>query len=136
MGIHQLRRARVFQQSRARIAGLYDEALAGLPLVLPPQAPPGDKHSWHLYVVRLGDAAPLGRDRFIELLYAARIGCSVHYTPLHLQPYWRDRYRLTAEQFPHSQHAYERMLSLPMYSRMGEAEVQRVAQAARHCLLG
>ena len=136
LGIHQLRRAHVFQQSRARIARLYDEALAGLPLVLPPQAPPGDKHSWHLYVVRLGDAAPLGRDRFIELLYAARIGCSVHYTPLHLQPYWRDRYRLTAEQFPHSQHAYERMLSLPMYSRMGEAEVQRVAQAARHCLLG
>ena len=136
LGIHQLRRAHVFQQSRARIARLYDEALAGLPLVLPPQAPPGDKHSWHLYVVRLGDAAPLGRDRFIELLYAARIGCSVHYTPLHLQPYWRDRYRLTAEQFPHSQHAYERMLSLPMYSRMGEAEVQRVALAARHCLLG
>ena len=60
----------------------------------------------------------------------------MHYTPLHLQPYWRDRYRLTAEQFPHSQHAYERMLSLPMYSRMGEAEVQRVAQAARDCLLG
>ena len=136
LGIHQLRRARVFQQSRARIARLYDEALAGLPLVLPPQAPPGDMHSWHLYVVRLGDSAPLGRDRFIEMLYAARIGCSVHYTPLHLQPYWRDRYRLTAEQFPHSQHAYERMLSLPMYSRMGEVEVQRVAQAARDCLLG
>ena len=45
LGIHQLRRAHVFQQSRARIARLYDEALAGLPLVLPPQAPPGDKHS-------------------------------------------------------------------------------------------
>ena len=136
LGIHQLRRARAFQQSRARIARMYDEALAGLPLVLPPQAPPGDMHSWHLYVVRLGDSAPLGRDRFIEMLYAARIGCSVHYLPLHLQPYWRDRYRLTAEQFPHSQHAYERMLSLPMYSRMGEVEVQRVAQAARDCLLG
>jgi dTDP-4-amino-4,6-dideoxygalactose transaminase len=136
LGIHQLRRARAFQQSRARIARLYDEALAGLPLVLPPQAPPGDMHSWHLYVVRLGDSAPVGRDRFIELLYGARIGCSVHYTPLHLQPYWRDRYRLTADRFPHSQHAYERMLSLPMYSRMGEAEVQRVAKAARDCLFG
>ncbi len=136
LGIHQLRRARAFQQSRARIARLYDDALAGLPLVLPPQAPSGDMHSWHLYVVRLGDSAPVGRDSFIELLYGARIGCSVHYTPLHLQPYWRDRYRLTADRFPHSQHAYERMLSLPMYSRMGEAEVQRVAKAVRDCLLG
>ena len=92
-------------------------------------------HSWHLYVVRLQDTARTSRDRFVEQLYAARIGCSVHYTPLHLQPYWRDRYHLDAARFPHSQHAYERMLSLPMYSRMGEAEVQRVARAARDCLL-
>jgi dTDP-4-amino-4,6-dideoxygalactose transaminase len=60
----------------------------------------------------------------------------VHYIPLHLQPYWRDRYGLRAEQFPHSQHAYERMVSLPMYSRMTEADVQRVAAAAREALLG
>jgi dTDP-4-amino-4,6-dideoxygalactose transaminase len=136
LGIHQLKRAHEFQQSRARIASQYDEALAGLPLLPPPRAARGDMHSWHLYVVRLEEDAGVSRDRFIEQLYAARIGCSVHYTPLHLQPYWRDRYHLTAAQFPHSQHAYERMLSLPMYSRMGEAEVQRVAQAARDCLLG
>ena len=136
LGIHQLKRAHVFQHSRARIARQYDEALAGLPLVPPPRAAAGDMHSWHLYVVRLQDAVHVSRDRFIEQLYAARIGCSVHYTPLHLQPYWRDRYRFAAAQFPHSQHAYGRMVSLPMYSRMGEAEVQRVAQAARDCLLG
>jgi dTDP-4-amino-4,6-dideoxygalactose transaminase len=135
LGIHQLKRANAFQQSRARIAREYDEALAGLPLVLPPRAAPGDMHSWHLYVVRLKDDVPTSRDHFVERLYAARIGCSVHYTPLHLQPYWRDRYHLDASHFPHSQHAYERMLSLPMYSRMGEAEVNRVAKAARDCLL-
>jgi dTDP-4-amino-4,6-dideoxygalactose transaminase len=136
LGIHQLRRAHEFQRQRARIAGWYALALAGLPLVLPPEAPGADLHSWHLYVVRLADGVHSGRDAFIEKLFAAGIGCSVHYIPLHLQPYWRDRYGLRPEQFPHSQRAYERMVSLPMYSRMTEADVQRVADAARAALRG
>jgi len=136
MGIHQLRRANEFQRCRQAIAHAYDQALAGLPLLRPPHPVVGDLHSWHLYVVRLTDEARVSRDSFIEKLFAAGIGCSVHYIPLHLQPYWRDRYGLRAEQFPHSQHAYERMVSLPMYSRMTEADVQRVAAAAREALLG
>ena len=134
LGIHQLRRAREFQAKRQAIATAYGEALAGLPLLLPPQPLAGESHSWHLYVVRLTDAAPVTRDAFIEQLFAAGIGCSVHYIPLHLQPYWRDRYALKAADFPHSQHAYERLLSLPMYSRMTAADVARVATAARRIL--
>jgi dTDP-4-amino-4,6-dideoxygalactose transaminase len=91
-------------------------------------------HSWHLYVVRLGDAAPIARDAFIEKLFAAGIGCSVHYIPLHLQPYWRERYALSAAQFPHSQRAFERCVSLPIYPRMTQQDVQRVAAAARAAL--
>ena len=134
LGLHQLKRARAFQQRRVELAVAYREALAGLPLVLPPEPSAGDLHAWHLYVVRLADDAVIGRDAFIEALYAAGIGCSVHYIPLHLQPYWRDRYGLRTEQFPHSQHAYERMLSLPLYTRMGDADVRRVADAARAAL--
>ena len=85
-------------------------------------------------MLRLGIGARLTRDQLIEGLYAAGIGCSVHYIPLHLQPYWRDRYKLQPQQFPHSQHAYEHMLSLPLYTRMGPAEVQRVISAVRALL--
>jgi dTDP-4-amino-4,6-dideoxygalactose transaminase len=134
LGIHQLKRAREFQARRQAIAQAYGDALAGLPLLLPPQPPAGELHSWHLYVVRLADAAAVDRDAFIEQLFAAGIGCSVHYIPLHLQPYWRDRYTLKAADFPHSQQAYERLLSLPMYSRMTAADVARVATAARRIL--
>jgi len=134
LGIHQLRRAREFQRKRTQVAAWYDQALAGLPVVLPPGPERGDEHAWHLYVLRLADAAPLGRDAFIERLFAAGIGCSVHYIPLHLQPYWRDRYGLRPEQFPHSQRAYERMVSLPIYTTMTEAGVARVAAAARAAL--
>lgn len=134
LGIHQLRRAGEFQQRRARIAALYGEALAGLPLLLPPGPPPGERHAWHLYPIRLADDAGIGRDRFIERLFEAGIGCSVHYIPLHLHPYWRERYRLDEAMFPHSQRAYERMVSLPIYTRMRDGDVERVAAAVRAAL--
>jgi dTDP-4-amino-4,6-dideoxygalactose transaminase len=103
-------------------------------VILPPEAPEGDTHSWHLYVLRLADAAPIDRDAFIEGMFAAGIGCSVHYVPLHLHPYWRDRYGLTPEQFPHSQKAFETMVSLPLYTAMSDADVERVISAVRALL--
>ena len=134
LGLQQLKKARAFQQTRARIAAMYDAAFAGLPLMLPPPPHPGELHAWHLYALRLGEGAAIGRDRFIERLFDAGIGCSVHYIPLHLHPYWRDRYALRPEAFPHSQRAYERLVSLPIYTRMSDADVQRVVDAVRGIL--
>jgi dTDP-4-amino-4,6-dideoxygalactose transaminase len=134
LGLHQLKRLQAFQTRRAELAAAYAEALAGLPLRLPPQPPAGDVHAWHLYVVELSDEAPVTREAFIESLYADGIGCSVHYIPLHQHPYWKERYGLKAEDFPHSQRAFERIVSLPLYTRMTEADVERVAAAARKAL--
>ena len=136
LGLHQLRRARGFQARRAELAARFDAGLAGLPLTLPPQPAAGELHAWHLYVVRLAEAAPLARDAFIERLFALGIGVSVHYIPLHLHPYWRERYGLRAEDFPHSQRAYERMISLPLYTRMSDADADRVIAAVRQLLGG
>jgi len=134
MGIHQLRKADRFQARRAQIAAMYDEAFRGLPIVLPPEPARGDKHSWHLYVIRLGDSVAMARDRFVERMFELGIGCSVHYIPLHLHPYWRDAYGLRPERFPASQHIYERTLSLPMYSAMTDADVARVVNAVKQVL--
>jgi dTDP-4-amino-4,6-dideoxygalactose transaminase len=127
LGLHQLAKADAFMQRRAAIAARYDEALAGMPLVLPPR-PLGANasHAWHLYVVRLADGLRLGRDEVVQAMYDAGIGCSVHYVPLHQQPYWRDTYHLDASQFPNSQRLYERGFSLPIYTRMTESDQQRV----------
>lgn len=135
MGIHQLKRVHEFQAKREKIAHFYNEALAELPLILPPGPVPGDLHAWHLYVVRLSDDCRVPRDEAIERLFAAGIGCSVHYIPLHLHPYWRDTYQLRPEMFPRSQKAYERTISLPIYSRMTEDEARRVAEAVRQALV-
>lgn len=135
LGLHQLKRIDGFQHKREHIAQRFDEAFADLPLVLPPRpVHAGDVHAWHLYVVRLSDEAiaqGITRDGFIESLFADGIGVSVHYIPLHLHPYWKERYALQPDTFPHSQKAYERMVSLPLYTRMTEADTDRVIAAVR-----
>jgi dTDP-4-amino-4,6-dideoxygalactose transaminase len=131
MGLHQLKRVDAFQQRRQQIAQRYTEAFADLPLLAPAAAPTGERHAWHLYVTRIKADSPMSRDALIEDLFDAGIGCSVHYIPLHKQPYWQERYGLQPEQFPHSQHAYERLVSLPIYSRMSDADVARVVAAVR-----
>ena len=134
IGIHQLKRAGEFQARREAIAARMNDGLTGLPFVLPPLPQGTDTHSWHLYVLRLADRAGLERNALIEWLFEAGIGCSVHYIPLHLQPYWRDRYGLLPTSFPHSQHAYQRMLSLPIYPSMSDGDVERVLAALRAAL--
>jgi dTDP-4-amino-4,6-dideoxygalactose transaminase len=134
IGIHQLRKAHMFQQKRDAIAQRYDAAFADLPLQLPARAPIGDVHSWHLYPIRLGDDVNIGRNRMIERLAELGVGTSVHYIPLHLHPYWRDTYRLKPEHFPHSSHAYERLVSLPIYTKMTDNDQERIITAVKQVL--
>jgi dTDP-4-amino-4,6-dideoxygalactose transaminase len=134
IGIHQLKKARAFQQRRAQIAEAYDEQLRGLPIILPPKPAQGDLHAWHLYAIRLADSVGVGRNEFVERLFAQGIGCSVHYIPLHLHPYWRDTYGLTPAMFPASQDIYEHTLSLPLYTRMTVDDVTRVVSAIKGAL--
>ena len=134
LGIHQLRKANAFQRKRQAMAARYDDAFKGLPLILPPHAPAGDTHAWHLYVIRLTNDAPVNRDRFIEIMAEKGIGCSVHFIPLHLHPYWRDRYNLKPNDFPQALHAYVRAISLPLYTKMTDEDQERVIQSVKEIL--
>jgi len=134
LGIHQLAKAERFLCRRAELARRYSNEFSDLPLLLPPGASGGDTHAWHLYVVRLGPEAGLSRDEFIARILERGIGCSVHYTPLHLQPYWRDTYRLRPDQFPISQQVFESAVSLPLYTKMTDEDQSRVIHAVRQIL--
>jgi dTDP-4-amino-4,6-dideoxygalactose transaminase len=136
MGIHQLRKADVFQQQRQQMADRYSAELAGLPLLLPPGAPAGDLHAWHLYVLRLSDAATVSRDDFIQAMFDRGIGCSVHFIPLHLHPYWRDTYKLQPSDFPKALDSFQRAVSLPLYTKMTADDQTRVIDAVRAILTG
>ncbi|RRD49036.1 DegT/DnrJ/EryC1/StrS aminotransferase family protein [Arachnia propionica] len=134
LGRVQLRRTPELVERRTEIASRFDEAFQDLPLALPAQAPEGSSHAWHLYVIRLTDSTPVGRDRFIELMAEHGVGTSVHFIPLHLQPYWRDRYSLTPQDFPVASEEFTRVVSLPIFSAMSDADVDQVISATRMIL--
>ncbi|MFL6657129.1 MAG: DegT/DnrJ/EryC1/StrS family aminotransferase, partial [Massilia sp.] len=134
IGIAQLKKIDRFQQRRQVLAARYSQALAELPLRLPAVAPPTSSHAWHLYVVRLHNEARMGRDELIVKLSERGIGTSVHFIPLHRQPIWRDSCQLFPEHFPVAEKAYQSMLTLPLYTRMSDADQQRVIDHMRELL--
>lgn len=131
IGLGQLRKIDAFLARRQQLAARYTSALAGMPLQLPPGAPAGSSHAWHLYVVRLTDGAHLSRDELIGGLSERGIGTSVHFIPLHRQPFWRDSCALSVEQFPVAEASYHAMLTLPLYTKMTDADQTRVIDALR-----
>ncbi|MBP6994791.1 MAG: DegT/DnrJ/EryC1/StrS family aminotransferase [Phycicoccus sp.] len=137
MGRVQLSRATQMRAKRAAIAQRYDEGLAGLPLVLPARPEDtGTEHAWHLYVLRLGADAPLGRDEFIERMAKAGVGTSVHFIPLHTHPYWRELRGPDAPALPVADAQFNLAVSLPIWSAMTTDQVDRVIDAASTLLRG
>jgi dTDP-4-amino-4,6-dideoxygalactose transaminase len=136
IGIQQLRKIDRFAQRREALAARYHAALADLPLQLPALPEAGDTHAWHLYVVRLLPAAGIERGALIDALAAHGIGTSVHFIPLHQQPYWRDLCAAggQAGNFPVADDSYARMLTLPLYTKMSDADQDRVIAALRALL--
>ena len=127
LGIHQLKKAHIFQERREWMASQYNEAFADLPVTTPFVAHPDDMHAWHLYVLQLEfESLTINRDQFIELMAEEKIGTSVHFIPLHLHPYWRDRYDFKPDGFPVALDVFNRAVSLPIYPKMTDDDVKRV----------
>ncbi len=138
LGIHQLRRLPGFIRTRQAYARLYDQAFAALAEIETPVTHPDRSHSYHLYVIRLNlERLTLDRAQFIEALKTRGIGSSVHFIPVHLQPFYRRHFGYRRGDLPQAEGLYERIISLPLYPRMTEADVQDVITAvtdiiARH----
>lgn len=132
LGLVQLAKAEAFRQRREAIAQSFDAAFDGHPAFeIPSKLHAEDTHSWHLYVLRLNlERLSIDREQFINEMSLRGIGCSVHFIPLHLHPYWRERYSLTPDMFPVASCESERVVSLPVYPDMDDASVNRVIEAA------
>lgn len=128
LGIVQLSRAEALWEIRNRYAARYQEAFRAIPeIVTPPDPQPGDVHSWHLYVIQLKlERLKIDRAAFIEALKERGIGASVHYQPLHLHPYYRQTYDYQPSELPEATRLYPRLVTLPLYPKMTESDVERV----------
>lgn len=127
IGIPQLRKCDRFGEIRRRYATLYNEAFKQIPEIKIPYVAEDIEHAWHLYVIQLElEQLRIGRNEIIELLKKYGIGTSVHFIPLHLHPYYKHTYGFSPDDFPVASQVFERIISLPIYPKMTEADVQRV----------
>jgi dTDP-4-amino-4,6-dideoxygalactose transaminase len=130
LGHAQFSRIDEFQSTRRQLATLFNERFSALEEIVAPTERPGTTHAWHLYVIRLRpERLCIGRDDFIVKMNARGIGTSVHFIPIHHHPYYREQYGWAPGDFPVADGAFETMISLPLYTRMAEADVDRVATA-------
>lgn len=128
IGLAQLQRLDDLAEARAAIAARYDTAFAGTDLLEVPPRREGDRHAWHLYVVRLSlESIGMDRTAVIERLGAAGIGASVHFIPLHLHPHYQRRYGYRPGDFPIAERIFERSVSLPIWPGMTAEQIDRVA---------
>jgi dTDP-4-amino-4,6-dideoxygalactose transaminase len=132
LGLWQLRKLAAFQRRRRDVVRMYTEAFRDAAALELPVERPDVEHAWHLYVLRLrAGTLRIGRDRVIEELTARNIGTSVHFIPIHLHPYYRDRYGYRPESFPVAYDGFQRMISLPLNPGLSDQDVADVIDAVR-----
>jgi perosamine synthetase len=126
----QLAKLPAWIDRRQSIAARYDAAFTTSDLVRPLAVRPEVSHAWHLYVIRLNRAGlTVGRDEIFAALRAEGIGVNVHYLPVHLHAFYRERFGTGAGMCPRAEEAYERMLTLPLFPAMGDRDVADVIEA-------
>ena len=132
IGVGQLERFEEFQARRVALVERYRTAMADIPEVRLPSSREHVTHAWHLFPIALElERLTIDRARFIQELRAENIGTSVHFIPIHRHPHFRDSLGLVPESFPVAEDAYARAITLPLFPRMSDRDVDDVAEAVR-----
>jgi perosamine synthetase len=132
LGISQLKKLEQNLARRRAIAARYTAAFKGIPGVVAPVVREDVNPAWHLYPIRLDlGQFHADRDQIISALRGENIGAAVHYVPVQLHPYYRDRFGYVSGGYPVAEAAYERLISLPMFPGMKEQDVEDVITAVR-----
>jgi len=131
IGIHQLPKLESFIKKRATMADFYNQGLAELDgIVTTPQDHPDIRHAWHLYIIVLDtEKLSVDRDAFMTGLKAENVGTGIHFRSLHMQGYYRETYGFASDDFPNAAYLTDRIISLPLYPKMNEEEMEGVLRA-------
>lgn len=133
IGIHQLARAEEMRRERESIAQRYIEALSDVSEIRLPHEDVNRIHAWHLFPIRLQlQRLSISRNTFMEKLKQSGVGCSMHWRPLHLHPYYRDKFGWRPEDFPVATSVWKQLISLPIFQGMHDGEVEHVIETVKN----
>jgi perosamine synthetase len=136
LGLSQLPRLDANLARRRKIAERYNAAFKNLPEIISPFVPLNVNPAWHLYPIRLQlEKLSVGRSEIFRALRAENIGVNVHYIPVHTHPYYRERFGYRGGEFPIAEDAYSRLISLPMFHGMTDADVEDVISAVEKVII-
>lgn len=128
LGIHQLQALEKFIERRNQLADRYHEVLCDWPQWTLPERPAySHRHAWHIYTPRINEhVARINRDEFMQAMKEKNIGTGLHYRAAHLYPFYREKFGWKPGDFPHTENTCERIVSLPLFPSMTDAEHDRV----------
>ena len=131
LGRSQIARLETFVAARERVVRLYLERLSTIAGVIPPAPPrPGERISWFVFVVRLDERFDRDdRDAILAALREAGVECRNYFVPIHLQPFYRERFGFREGDFPVTEAVAARTIALPFYNRLSKREVDYVGDA-------
>ena len=127
IGIHQIKKLDQMQERREEIVNRYNRSFNGIPQITTPTAKSYTKHAWHLYPIQINEELlTINRNEFIKALKAENIGTSVHFIPLHIHPYYKEKFDFKSSDFPNAFSLYNKEISLPIYPKMENKDVEDV----------
>lgn len=132
LGISQLKKLAFFIQRRRKIADRYNKAFAKMEEIITPFEEDFVKAVYHIYVIQLRtEMLKVGRREIFEALRAENIGVNVHYLPVHLHPFYQDKFGYKRGDYPKAERYYERAITLPIFPKMSDEDVKDVIEAVR-----
>ena len=135
LGLSQLKKLDENLRRRREIAAGYADAFQDLGSITLPAVRSGSRPAWHLYPIRLKlEKLSVDRSHVFRALRAENIGVNVHYIPVHLHPYYRERFGTRNGEYPVAEKAYESLISLPMFHSMTDQDVGHVVEAVNKIL--
>lgn len=136
LGIHQLKKIAIFDKKRQKIWNFYNESFKNLPVGLPAPFSKDIYHNKHLYTLLIDrEKCGISRDAFMQELHRRGVGTGVHFIPVHLHKYYRERFGYKVGDYPNAEYIGERTVSLPLSFKLSLSDASRVAAAVREIIL-
>jgi len=136
LGIHQLKRIAIFDKKRQEIWDLYNNSFKNLPIGLPAPSDKNVRHNKHLYTILIDKKrCGIDRDTFMQKLHKCHIGTGIHFVPIHLQKYYRERFGYKPGDYSNAEYVGERTVSIPLSAKLSQTDVRHIISSVKNTLL-
>jgi len=132
LGISQFKKLDKFIEKRRKTIAKYNKAFQSVKEIITPFEKENVKSAYHLYIIQLNlEKLKVGREKIFDSLRAENIGVHVHYIPVHLQPYYQEKFGYKKGDFPAAENFYERAITLPVFPKMNDDDANDVINAVK-----